>query len=165
MCKPNTDSQTERFPNNTCHTRFIGQNACTSTFVYWMIWGYGNLAISINFKLKFSYYDFHLQKSTVSILVPDGTWRCDLSAFVYVRMLRFWASLVQSPVQQWSVFISYMWAMWAKKTVFHFCFLLFLFSNETVHSNLQIFSDSPFLSKKRIKSYFTREQYCSLLHI
>ena len=60
------------------------------------------LAISINFKLKFLYYDFHLQKSTVLSLVPDGTWRFYLSAFVYVRMLRFWTSLVQSPVQQCS---------------------------------------------------------------
>ena len=31
------------------------------------------LAISINFKLKFLYYDFHLQKSTVLSLV-NSVW-------------------------------------------------------------------------------------------
>lgn len=102
---------------------------CTGTFVYWMIWGYGNLAISINFKLKFLYYDFHLQKCSMSSLVPQGTWRCYLSAFVYVCMLRFWASLVQSPVQQCSndlykLYVGYV----SKENSISLFFFLLLFS-------------------------------------
>ena len=63
------------------------------------IWEFGYID---KFQIEILDYDFHLQKSTMSSLVPDGTWRCYLSAFVYVCMLRFWASLVQSPVQQCS---------------------------------------------------------------
>ena len=108
------------------------------------------MAISINFKLKFLYYDFHLQKCSMSNLVPDGTWRCYLSAFVYVCMLRFWASLVQSPVQQCSndLYKLYVGLCEQRKQQFTFLFSSSFFPNEPVHSNLQIFNDSPFLSKK-----------------
>ena len=41
--------------------------------------------------------------------------------------------------------------MWAKKTAFHFFFLL---PNKTVHSNLQIFSDSPFFKQEKDKKLF-----------
>jgi len=106
--------------------------------------------------LKFLYYDFHLQKCSMSSLVPDGTWRCYLSAFVYVCMLRFWASLVQSPVQQCSndLYKLYVGLCEQRKQHFTFLFSSSFFPNETVHSNLQIFNNSPFFKQEKEKKLF-----------